>query len=57
MNLIERLWKFLKKKVINSIYYDTYDKFHQAILNFFNHIEDYEEELKKLISWNFEIIR
>jgi transposase len=57
LNLIERLWKFLKKKVINSNYYDTYDKFHQAILDFFTHIEDYEKELKSLISWKFEIIR
>lgn len=56
LNLIERLWKLLKKKIINSTYYDTYDKFHQAILDFFNQIEIYEKELKSLISWNFQII-
>jgi len=57
LNLIERLWKLLKKKIINSTYYHTYDKFHQAILDFFNQIERYEAELQSLISWNFQIIR
>ena len=57
LNLIERLWKFLKKKVISSFYYDTYDKFHQAILDFFNHIEEYEKELRSLMNWKFQIIR
>lgn len=56
LNLIERLWKFLKKKIINSTYYDSYDKFHQAILDFFNNIDTYEEELKSLINWNFQIV-
>lgn len=56
LNLIERLWKLMKKKIINSTYYDTYDKFHQAILDFFNQIEIYDAELKSLISWNFQII-
>lgn len=56
LNLIERLWKLMRKKTINSHYYDTYDKFHQAILDFFNQIEKYEMELKSLITWKFQII-
>ncbi|NRB64242.1 MAG: transposase [Saprospiraceae bacterium] len=24
LNLIERLWRIMRKEVINSIYYDTY---------------------------------
>lgn len=56
LNLIERLWKFMKKKVINSCYYDTYQKFRTAILAFFDNMEDYREELQSLMNWKFQII-
>jgi len=32
LNLIERLWKFLKKKMINSFYYEKFDDFKKAVL-------------------------
>jgi transposase len=31
LNLIERLWKFVKKKCLYSIYYNDFDAFKQAI--------------------------
>ena len=31
LNLIERLWRFVKKKALYSIYYKTYDDFQKAI--------------------------
>ncbi len=38
LNLIERLWKFLRKKVINLHYCATFDEFRKAIHAFFaNH--------------------
>ncbi|MBE7546057.1 MAG: transposase [Planctomycetia bacterium] len=27
LNLIERLWKFFRKKILYNKYYDTYEKF------------------------------
>jgi transposase len=56
LNLIERLWKFLKKKIRYNQYHDTFIKFEQAIHDFFKHISQYDAELKSLLTLNFEII-
>jgi len=58
LNLIERLWKFMHKKVLHNQYYDTYDKFKQAIYQFFNDINggEYTAELNALLTENFQII-
>lgn len=57
LNLIERLWKFLRKKVINTQFYRTKHEFKSAILNFFNNIETYSEELVTLLTLNFHIFK
>lgn len=56
LNLIERLWKFLKKKIRKNVYYNTFKKFKKAISDFFKNIEQYKAELKKLLTLKFEII-
>lgn len=56
LNLIERLWKFLRKKVINSFYYEKFEEFEQAILDFFKNLNQYEDELKSLLTLNFPIM-
>lgn len=56
LNLIERLWKFLKKKLRKNKYYNTFKKFLNAIYDFFKNIDDYREELKTLLTLNFEIV-
>ena len=56
LNLIERLWKFFKKKVIKNHYYVTFTEFSDAIINFFHDIAVHDEELKTLLTLNFEII-
>lgn len=56
LNLIERLWKFLKKKIRKNAYYNTFKKFKKAICEFFKNIEQYKDELDKLLTLNFEII-
>lgn len=56
LNLIERLWKFLKKKLRQNRYYETYSKFKKAIHEFFKNIEDYRPELEKLLTLKFEVI-
>ncbi len=33
LNLIERLWKFVKKECLYSIYYENFDVFKKAISN------------------------
>jgi len=56
LNLIERLWKFLKKKIRKNEYYNTFEKFKKAIHEFFKNIEQYRSELEKLLTLKFEII-
>ena len=56
LNLIERLWKFMKKEVINSSYYKAYDIFKQKVMNFFANIKDYHDQLITLITEKFQII-
>jgi transposase len=55
LNLIERLWKFMRKKVINHHFYRKFDDFKKAIFDFFENIKDFEAELQTLMSWNFHI--
>lgn len=57
LNIIERLWKFTKKSVLYGRYYDTPDKFHNAIRQFFKNINgEHQEELETLLTLNFQII-
>lgn len=54
LNLIERLWKFLRKKIINLHYYPTFEEFRRAIREFFANLKQYKEELKTLMRPNFQ---
>lgn len=56
LNLIERLWKFMKKEAINSFYYETKEAFRRAVLDFFKHIAQYKEALATLLTLNFRLI-
>jgi transposase len=56
LNLIERLWKFMKKKVTYNKYYETFAEFRDNILHFFDHIHIYRKELEALLTCNFQII-
>ena len=49
LNLIERLWKFTRKKVINTIFYEKFNQFSESIVDFFDHIYDFEDELDSFI--------
>lgn len=55
LNLIERLWKYLRKTVIDTTYYPTLDAFKGAIMSFFRRIEDHLDNLKTLLQPNFHI--
>jgi transposase len=55
LNIIERLWKFTKKKILYARYYSSPDLFHQAVTGFFQTINRrYHEELKNLMTLNFQ---
>ena len=54
LNLIERLWKFMKKKVLRNKYYPTFLDFKDAIGDFFLKLPQYSDELDDLLSENFQ---
>lgn len=55
LNLIERYWKFFKKKVQNNRYVETFDEFKQACKSFFRKRKKYLPELQSLLTENFHI--
>ena len=55
LNLIERYWKFFKKKVLNNRYYETFGEFRQACKSFFRKRKKYVPELQTLLAENFHI--
>ena len=55
LNIIERLWKFTKKKILYAKYYETPIIFHQAITGFFQTInQKYNADLNKLLTLKFQ---
>lgn len=56
LNLIERLWKFMRKQLINSHYYETFKEFKASVLGFFEHIADYKQQLKQFIGTKFHLL-
>jgi len=55
LNIIERLWKFTREKILYGEYYETPQKFHHAILDFFSTINrKYKNEITKRLSLKFQ---
>jgi len=55
LNLIERYWKFFKKKVLNNCYYETFEAFKRACESFFRKRKRYLPDLRMLLTENFHI--
>jgi transposase len=55
LNIIERLWKFFKKKIIYNKYYETFEEFKFACKLFFKNIKKYKKELASLLTDNFQL--
>jgi transposase len=56
LNLIERLWKFFKKKTLYNRYFATFAEFKVACEDFFAHPARYHRELRSLLTENFQIV-
>ena len=55
LNLIERFWKFVKKKCLYSKYYESFALFKNAIEKVLeNENSKYDEELNNLLTLNFQ---
>lgn len=56
LNLIERLWKYVKKRSLNGKYYATFAEFQTAIQDCLNRINtDYHDDMKTLLTGNFQL--
>lgn len=58
LNLIERLWKFVKKKVLYSQYYANFSDFRNAITDCLNQTHTtHKKELDSLLKLNFQTFK
>nr|WP_256203603.1 transposase [Nitrosomonas sp. Nm58] len=56
LNLIERYWKFFKKKIFYGRYYEIFSFFKSTCEAFFTTLDHYKAELRTLLTDNFQII-
>lgn len=55
LNLIERLWKFVKKKCLYNIYYETFEEFKAGINACLKQVDgQYKDELTTLMKPEFQ---
>lgn len=54
LNLIERLWKYVKKNVLHGEYYPDFKEFRAALKNFLTELDSSKKDLETLLSWNFQ---
>jgi transposase len=55
LNLIERLWKFVKKQCLYSIYYSDFTAFKKAITDCLEQCHTtHKQELSSLLTWRFQ---
>ena len=56
LNLIERFWKFLRQKIINTAFYRTRGAFKDAVLAFFTRLDEFGPDLASLLTLKFHIL-
>ena len=56
LNLIERLWKFLRQKIINTTFFRTKGQFKTAVLDFFNRLDEFGPELASRLRLKFHVL-
>jgi transposase len=54
LNVIERLWKFFKKKILYNKYYEKFDDFLSACKGLFWCKKKFRDELRTLLTENFQ---
>lgn len=57
LNLFERIWEFSKKELLDNVYHAKFSEFEQAFCEFFRGINARKEELRSLLTEEFQIIK
>lgn len=55
LNLIERVWKYFKKKVLYNRYHENVSAFRKACVEFFRNFHLYDDDISRLMSDEFEM--
>lgn len=57
LNLIERLWKFLRSKILSNKYYDSFKTFFDKVHDFLMSVHcDFADTLNTLLTFNFQCL-
>lgn len=56
LNLIERLWKFMRKTILYNKYYEKFADFKIEVMRFFENIAQHNDKLSTLLTKNFQIL-
>ena len=57
LNLIERLWKFMRKRVINNLYYEKFKDFKEAVFNFLKtDSPEFKQALRQFIGLKLHLL-
>jgi len=56
LNIIERLWKYYHKRVTWNRYFESFEDFKTTSLAFFKNLNDYQYDLKTLLTDNFQTL-
>jgi transposase len=56
LNLIERLWKFLRKRALNR-WHETFEAMQGAVAEVLDHLDRYRPELDSLMTEEFHILK
>jgi len=56
LNLIERLWKFLRQKISDTAFYRTKGQFKTAVLDFFDRLPEFGPELTSRMRLKFHVL-
>jgi len=57
LNIIERLWKILKKEVVYNKFYLKFNDFRKAVINFLENKSWMHEKFNKILTDNFQIMK
>ncbi len=57
LNLIERLWKFMRKKIINNQYYEKFAVFREKIDSFLDGLPNQRDELRQFIGTKLHLLQ
>jgi transposase len=56
LNLIERLWKYMKKELMRNQYYEKFSDFKNAVSHFFENLSQHKDKLSTLLTMKFHIL-